>query len=115
MIINDIKQLHSLGFKIFGTSGTSKFLNSAGIKCKTINKVYQGSPHIVDSLNEGRISVVINTSEGSKSISDSFSLRRSALINKVPYFTTLASTKACVEAITSKRKNILEVRALQET
>ena len=114
-IINDIKQLHSLGFKIFGTSGTSKFLNSAGIKCKTINKVYQGSPHIVDSLNEGRISVVINTSEGSKSISDSFSLRRSALINKVPYFTTLASTKACVEAITSKRKNILEVRALQET
>ena len=113
-ILAHVKKLIELGFKICATSGTTKYLNLNGIKCKSINKVNQGSPHIVDNLNEGLVDIVINTSEGVKSIADSFSLRRSALINKIPYFTTLASTKACVESIEALKKNSLNVRALQD-
>ena len=79
-----------------------------------INKVNQGSPHIVEKLGNNSIDLVINTTEGTKSITDSFSLRRSALVNKIPYFTTLASANACVDAIESVKKNALKVKALQD-
>ena len=74
---------------------------SNGIKCKKINKVSQGSPHIVEKLNKKNIALVINTTAGKNSISDSFSLRRSSLINKIPYAATTmpAKANACVESI----------------
>ncbi len=68
----------------------------------------------VEKLRNKSIDLVINTTEGSQSISDSFSLRRSTLVNKIPYFTTLASANACVEAIESLKNNTLKVKALQE-
>ena len=92
----------------------TKFLISKGLKCKIINKVNQGSPHIVEKLSSKAIDLVINTTEGAESIADSFSLRRSTLVNKIPYFTTLASANGCVEAIESLRKNTLKVKALQD-
>ena len=113
-ILTNVKKLISLGFKICATSGTAKFLISKGLKCKIINKVNQGSPHIVEKLSSKAIDLVINTTEGAESIADSFSLRRSTLVNKIPYFTTLASANGCVEAIESLRKNILKVKALQD-
>ena len=113
-ILINVKKLTKLGFKITATSGTARFLNSKGITCKVVNKVNQGSPHIVEKLREKSIDLVINTTEGTKSIADSFSLRRSTLINKIPYFTTLASANACVEGIESLKKNTLEIKALQE-
>ncbi len=113
-ILINIKKLTKLGFKITATSGTARFLNSKGIACKVVNKVNQGSPHIVEKLKEKSIDLVINTTEGAKSIADSFSLRRSTLVNKIPYFTTLASANACVEGIESLKKNTLTVKALQE-
>jgi carbamoyl-phosphate synthase large subunit len=113
-ILINIKKLTRLGFKITATSGTARFLNSKGITCKVINKVNQGSPHIVEKLREKSIDLVINTTEGAKSIADSFSLRRSTLVNKIPYFTTLASANACVEGIESLKKNTLTIKALQE-
>ncbi len=109
-----VKKLIKLGFKICATSGTARFLNSKGLKCKIINKVNQGSPHIVEKLKNNSIDLVINTTEGAKSISDSFSLRRSTLVNKIPYFTTLASANGCVEAIESLKQNVLKVKALQD-
>ena len=113
-ILINAKKLIELGFKIFATSGTAKYLISNNIKCNTVNKVNQGSPHIVEKINNGSIDLVINTTEGTKSISDSFSLRRSALKNKIPYFTTIASAKACVESINSLKNNSLKIKALQD-
>ena len=113
-ILINAKKLIELGFKIFATSGTAKYLISNNIKCNTVNKVNQGSPHIVEKINNGSIDLVINTTEGTKSISDSFSLRRSALKNKIPYFTTVASAKACVESIDSLKNNSLKIKALQD-
>ena len=103
-ILFNAEKLIELGFNICATSGTAKFFIAKGLKCKIVNKVNQGSPHIVEKLGNNSIDLVINTTEGSKSIADSFSLRRSALVNKIPYFTTLASANACVEAIESLKK-----------
>jgi len=114
-MLNNTKKLISFGFTICATSGTAKFLLSNGIKCKKINKVSQGSPHIVDKLNKKDIALVINTTEGKDSISDSFGLRRSSLVNKIPYFTTMAAANACVESIESLKKYSIKVRALQDS
>jgi len=108
------KKLKELNFKLCATSGTAKYLNSSGIHCKKINKVREGSPHIVESLNAKNIELVINTTEGAKSVSDSYSLRRSALINKIPYCTTLAAANACIQAIDSLKNNEIKVKAIQE-
>ena len=90
-ILKNAKKLISLGFNICATSGTAKFLLSNGVKCQKVNKVNQGSPHIVDKLNKKDIALVINTTEGKDSIANSFGLRRSSLVNKIPYFTTMPS------------------------
>ncbi len=113
-ILNNAKKLIKLGFSICATSGTAKYLISNGIKCKKINKVNQGSPHIVEKLNKKSIALVINTTEGKDSISDSFSLRRSSLMNKVPYFTTIPAANACVDSIEALKKYPIKVRALQD-
>ena len=113
-ILNNAEKLIKLGFSICATSGTAKYLTSNGIKCKKINKVSQGSPHIVEKLNKKNIALVINTTEGKNSIADSFSLRRSSLMNKIPYFTTMPAANACVESIEALKKYPIKVRALQD-
>ena len=113
-ILNNAEKLIKLGFSICATSGTARYLMSNGIKCKKINKVSQGSPHIVEKLNKKNIALVINTTEGKNSISDSFSLRRSSLMNKIPYFTTMAAANACIESIEALKKYPIKVRALQD-
>jgi carbamoyl-phosphate synthase large subunit len=112
--LNFAKKLKELNFKLCATSGTAKYLNSNGINCKKINKVREGSPHIVESLNAKNIELVINTTEGIKSISDSYSLRRSTLVNKIPYCTSLAAANACIEAIHSLKNKKITVKAIQE-
>ena len=112
--LNFAKKLKELNFKLCATSGTAKYLNTNGINCKKINKVREGSPHIVESLNAKNIELVINTTEGIKSISDSYSLRRSTLVNKIPYCTSLAAANACIEAIHSLKNKKITVKAIQE-
>jgi len=113
-VLNFAKKLKELNFKLCATSGTAKYLNSNGINCKKVNKVREGSPHIVENLKEKKIDLVINTTEGTKSVSDSYSLRRSALVNKIPYCTTLAAANACIQAIDSLKNNEIKVKAIQE-
>ena len=108
------KQLLKLNFTLSATEGTANFIRKYGMKCKKINKVSQGSPHIVEKLNKKNIALVINTTEGKNSISDSFSLRRSSLMNKIPYFTTMPAANACVESIEALKKYPIKVRALQD-
>ncbi len=110
------KQLSKLNFKLCGTGGTADYINKNGIKCKKINKVNQGSPHIVDVLNAKKIALVINTGGGNseKQLSDALALRRATLANKVPYCTNMSTAKVCIEGIKSLKNLEIKVTSLQD-
>jgi carbamoyl-phosphate synthase large subunit len=91
--------LAARGFKLLTTGGTQRFLAGQGIQSTRVNKVREGSPHILDALDAGEVDLVINTTVGAASVSDSFTLRRTALNRGVPYFTTLAAADAAARAI----------------
>jgi carbamoyl-phosphate synthase large subunit len=102
-IVASIKELLDLGFKAVATRGTAEYLKKAGLDVSVVNKVREGRPHIVDMLKDNGISLVINTTEGSESVRDSFSIRRTALLGKIPYYTTLAGAKAAAQAIAAMK------------
>ena len=102
------------GFKILATGGTTAALQAAGVPATSINKVMQGRPHAVDAMLSGDIQLVFNTAKGAGAIKDSFSLRHTALTNKVPYYTTVSGSRAAAEAIRALRAGQLEVRTLQD-
>ena len=110
------KQLSKLNFKLCGTGGTAEYINKHGIKCKKINKVNQGSPHIVDVLNAKKIALVINTGGGNseKQLNDALALRRATLANKVPYCTNMSTAKVCIEGIKSLKNKEIKVTSLQD-
>ncbi len=108
------KKLIKLGFKIIATKGTAQFLINSGLKVETINKVREGRPHIVDIIKNGKINLIFNTTEGEKSISDSYSLRQAALYSDIPYYTTISGSKAAVMAIEALKKDGLNVIPLQD-
>ena len=102
------------GFKILATGGTTAALQAAGVPATSINKVMQGRPHAVDAMLSGDIQLVFNTAKGAGAIKDSFSLRHTALTNKVPYYTTVSGSRAAAEAIHALRAGQLGVRTLQD-
>ncbi len=106
--------LKKLGYEMVATSGTAKFLESSGYEVTTVNKVREGSPHVVDFLQDGTINLVINTPEGSEPLLDSRSIRLVANELKVPTFTTIAAAQAVVRALDSLSTEELEVSALQD-
>jgi len=106
-------KLEALGFNLVATKGTSSYLNENGLNVTTINKVQEGSPHIVDSLLAGKIDLVINTTKTQSSIRDSYSIRRTALMSNIPYYTTIAGANIAVQAIEVLKKETLTVRSLQ--
>ncbi len=114
--VNLAKQLNKLNFKLCGTGGTAEYINKHGIKCKKINKVNQGSPHIVDVLNAKKIALVINTGGGNseKQLNDALALRRATLANKVPYCTNMSTAKVCIEGIKSLKNKEIKVTSLQD-
>jgi carbamoyl-phosphate synthase large subunit len=113
-ILPTIRMLAELGFRILATGGTQRFLEENGVAATRINKVLEGRPHVVDAIKNGDIQLVFNTTEGAGALSDSRSLRRAALLHKVPYYTTLAGAIAAAEGICAYHEGDLEVRALQE-
>ena len=114
LIKNFAKKLSNLGFEILATGRTADILNKENITCTKINKVTQGSPHVVEYLDDKKIAIVINTTSGKKSIEESKSLRRSALNNGIPYFTTLAGAIACTEAIASMKNKKMGIMPIQD-
>jgi carbamoyl-phosphate synthase large subunit len=112
-VVETVRRLSSLGFKIIATSGTQRFLAEQGIECAKINKVLEGRPHIVDAIRNGEVQLVFNTTEGAQALADSRSLRRAALLHKVPYYTTIAGAAAVSLGIEAFRAGNLEVRPLQ--
>ena len=93
------RDLRRLGYDIVATRGTARALDAAGVRCRTVNKVLEGRPHVVDMLKNGEIDMIVNTTEGAQAIADSYTIRRTALQYRVPYFTTMAGARALVEAI----------------
>lgn len=96
------------------TGGTAKYLSDHGVTVEMVNKVAQGRPHIVDRIIDGKIDLIFNTTEGWQSLKDSESIRRSALAEKVPSYTTASASVAAVEAIEALRNEALAVRPLQD-
>jgi carbamoyl-phosphate synthase large subunit len=112
-ILDPVRLLIELGFKVVATGGTQRFLVAHGVGAEKINKVLEGRPHIVDAIKNDRIQLVFNTTEGAKALEDSRSLRREALLHKVPYYTTLSGAVAAALGIKAYLGGDLEVRALQ--
>jgi carbamoyl-phosphate synthase large subunit len=107
------RDLVALGLTIIATRGTAAWLGTRGVPSETVNKVYEGRPHIVDRLKNGDVALVMNTTEGTQSLSDSRDIRSVSLADKIPYFTTAAASIAAVAAMKAREEGELEVRTLQ--
>ena len=112
-MVKPVKRLVELGFKVVATRGTSVFLRKHGIETQEVNKVLQGRPHIVDLMKDGKVHLVFNTVDGAGALTDSFTLRRTALMHKIAYYTTVAGAKASVEGIAAVKEGALDVAPLQ--
>ena len=113
VIVPAVQGLIDLGFHVVATDGTAAYLAERGLAVERVNKVAQGRPHIVDRLKDGGVQFVLNTTEGWQSLQDSKSIRASAMLARIPYFTTAAAGLAAVRAIRALRERPLEVRTLQ--
>ncbi|GLQ24627.1 carbamoyl-phosphate synthase large chain [Algimonas ampicilliniresistens] len=107
------QDLIDMGFSIMATGGTTKYLRAQGIEVDYVKKFHEGRPNIVDAMKNGKVQLVFNTTEGKQALKDSFSLRRTALDQKIPYFTTAAASRATVEAIKALKAGGYEVESLQ--
>jgi carbamoyl-phosphate synthase large subunit len=108
------RKLSDLGFRIIATGGTQRYLQREGVPCEKINKVLEGRPHIVDAMKNGEVHLVFNTTGGAKALTDSKSLRQTALLNKIPYYTTVSGAIAATEAIVASKGGIFDVTPLQD-
>ena len=110
------KELIKLNFTLCATKGTAEYIRRFGMKCKIINKVSSGRPHIVDVLDSKKIALVINTGGGNSEhrLNDAIALRRATLKNKVPYCTNMSTAMACLQGIKSLKTKKLEVNSLQD-
>ena len=113
-VLPAVQRLAALGFRVLATGGTQRFLAEHGVTAEKINKVLEGRPHIEDAIRNRQVQLVFNTTDGQKALSDSKSLRRATLMQKVPYYTTLSGAAAAAEAIAALKAGSLEVRPLQE-
>ena len=109
-----VKALAGMGFSLLATRGTADHLRRKGFAVKTIHKVYEGAPHIVDAIGKGAVQLVVNTTEGRRSLEDSRSLRRAALMTRLPYYTTLAGAAAAARGIEALRQGGFEATPLQK-
>ncbi|HSZ73735.1 MAG TPA: carbamoyl-phosphate synthase large subunit [Rhizomicrobium sp.] len=113
LAVTPARELLAMGFTIIATRGTAKLLAEHGLDVKLVNKVLEGRPHIVDALKNGEVQLVFNTTEGAQALADSYSIRRTALQMKVPYYTTMAGAAAATQGIAALKAGSLEVAPLQ--
>ncbi len=108
------RDLIELGFTIMATGGTAAYLAEQGVRVERVNKVAEGRPHVVDAMKNGGVQLVFNTTEGAQSYRDSYSIRRTALTQNIPYYTTVSGARAAIQAIRRLKSGApLGVRALQ--
>ena len=112
-ILPAVKKLVEMGFGVVATGGTQRYFEEKGLPSTKINKVLEGRPHVVDAIKNGEIQLVLNTTETQSSLSDSKPIRQTALLQKVPYYTTLPGILAVTKAIAAEREDRLDVKPLQ--
>ncbi|HEY4030980.1 MAG TPA: carbamoyl-phosphate synthase large subunit [Caulobacteraceae bacterium] len=112
-VLEPARLLQKAGFSIIATGGTSTYLRENGLTVESIKKVLEGRPNVLDRMKNGEVQLVFNTTEGKQSLQDSFSIRRTALMMKIPYYTTAAGALAAAQAISTAKEEALEVRPLQ--
>jgi len=113
-IVEAVALLLKQGFEVIATGGTHAWLVQQGLPVGFVKKVLEGRPNIVDAMKNGDVQLVINTTEGKQSLQDSFSLRRTALMMKIPYYTTSAGALAAAQGIGAIQADTLEVRPIQD-
>ena len=113
-IVSAAKKLYDNGFELVATRGTAAYLQEKGIPVLVVNKVLEGRPHIVDSIKNNEICMVINTTQGAQAVADSFSIRRNALVSNIAYFTTASGARAVVDGIIAVRQEELSVKPIQD-
>jgi len=109
-----VRRFHELGFEIWATAGTARYLRGRGIPATPVLKVHEGRPHIVDHIISGEIDLLINTPLGKHAQFDDYAIRRAAIQRRVPYTTTLSAASALCDAVIALRHRKLEVLSLQE-
>ncbi|MBX6321488.1 MAG: carbamoyl-phosphate synthase large subunit [Rhodospirillaceae bacterium] len=107
------RRLVELGFDLLATDGTAAWLQKAGLPVTRVNKISEGRPNIVDAMKNGQVHLLFNTTEGATTIADSFKMRETALLDGIPYYTTVAGARAAVAAIAALAQADLEVAPLQ--
>ena len=113
-ILPAMKKLVAMGFKLVATGGTQRYFEDKGVPSTKINKILEGRPHVVDAIKNGEIQLVLNTTETRSSQSDSKPIRQTALMQKVPYYTTLPGILAVTKAIAAQKEGRLDVKPLQD-
>ena len=114
LVEEPVRAMIGMGYRVTATGGTADYLQGQGLAVERVNKVAQGRPHIVDKIKDGGVQIVFNTTEGWQSHKDSASIRASALMQRVPYFTTASSAVAVARALAVLRDGGLEVCSLQD-
>ena len=114
VLVETAQALVELGFTILATTGTGRFLSDNAIASEVVNKAYEGGRTIVDIMKDGEVALVMNTTEGTQAVNDSRSMRNVALMDKIPYFTTLAAAHAAAFAMKSRETGKVGVRSLQK-
>jgi carbamoyl-phosphate synthase large subunit len=112
-MIEPCRTLTGLGFELLATGGTADALMAAGVPVRRVNKVFEGRPHIVDAIKNGEVQLAFNTTEGQRSMIDSYSIRRTALDMRVPCYTTASAARAAIKSIAVIDAGQLEPRSLQ--
>ncbi len=113
-LVDIVKRLRTLGFTIVATGGTLAYLERKGVPAERVNKVREGSPHVVDLMVKKEISLVINTTAGKKEISDSYAIRREALTRGLAYFTTMEAARMGVGALEAQAGGAREYKPIQD-
>ena len=112
-IVEAVKTLLAQGFAVIATGGTHSYLTEQGLEVGLVKKVLEGRPNIVDAMKNGEVQLVFNTTDGKQALADSFSIRRTALMMKIPYYTTASGSLAAAQAIAAVRHGELDVRPIQ--
>jgi carbamoyl-phosphate synthase large subunit len=113
-VIPVAQELVRLGFRLLATAGTQKVLAEHGIPVEKVLKLHEGRPHVIDTIKNGQIQLIVNTPSGGEAQQDAQKIRRTALAYKIPLVTTLAGAKATAAAIRALQSGSLGVKSLQE-
>jgi len=110
-----VRDLMEMGYSVVATGGTADYLATNGLEVNRVFKVIDGQrPHVLDIMKNGEVQLMFNTTEGKQAIQDSYGLRNTALMMKLPYFTTMAAAAACVKALKALKSKTLDVKRLQD-